>query len=63
MHYVSRLRLSEAAGLLATTQLSLQEIAVATGYDNDASLSKAFKRELGQAPGAYRSGVRAFAEL
>ena len=25
-----------------------------TGYGNDASLSKAFKRELGISPGAYR---------
>jgi AraC-like DNA-binding protein len=54
MHYVSRLRLSSAAGLLTTTRQSLHEVAVATGYETDASLSKAFRRELGVAPGAYR---------
>jgi transcriptional regulator GlxA family with amidase domain len=38
--------------------LSIQEIARLTGYQNDAALSKAFKREFGQAPGAYRDRAR-----
>ena len=59
MRYVSRLRLSTAAGLLTTTRLSVHEVAVATGYDSDASLSKAFRRELGVPPGAYRDRARA----
>ena len=29
-------------------------IAQSTGYDSDASLSKAFKRGFGQSPGEYR---------
>jgi transcriptional regulator GlxA family with amidase domain len=57
MHYVSRLRVSAAAGLLTTTRLSLHEVAVATGYESDASLSKAFRRQLGVAPGAYRAAA------
>jgi len=55
MSYVTRLRISTAAGLLTTTRLSVHEVARSTGYDTDAALSKAFKRELGQPPGAYRA--------
>jgi AraC-like DNA-binding protein len=57
MHYVSRLRLSAAAGLLITTRQSVHEVALATGYENDASLSKAFRREFGVAPGTYRAAA------
>jgi len=32
----------------------IDAIAMRTGYGNNASLSKAFKRELGMSPGAYR---------
>ena len=59
MRYITRLRLSAAAGLLSTTRLSLLDIAAATGYRNDSSLSKAFSREFGRAPGSFRSTLRA----
>lgn len=55
MRYLTRIRLGRAAGYLATTRLSLSEIADLTGYGSDAALSKAFRRELGQTPGAYRA--------
>src|SRR5262245_55154935 len=58
MRYLTKLRLSQAAGHLATGRLSIYEIARLTGYDNDASLSRAFKREFGQPPGAYRDSTR-----
>lgn len=58
MRYLAKLRLTHAAGHLATGRLSLLEIAVMTGYASDAALSKAFKREFGQAPGAYRASAR-----
>jgi AraC-like DNA-binding protein/mannose-6-phosphate isomerase-like protein (cupin superfamily) len=58
MRYLTKLRLSQAAAYLATGHLSIQEIAVLAGYRNDAALSKAFKREFGQAPGAYRDRAR-----
>jgi len=32
--------MGSAAGLLTTSKLSLREIALSTGYDNEASLSK-----------------------
>jgi len=47
MRFLTRMRLSTAAGLLTTTRLSVQEIAFATGDENDSSLSKAFGREFG----------------
>ena len=55
MHYLTRIRVGQAAGYLATTRLTLSEIAHLTGYGSDAALSKAFRRELGQTPGAYRA--------
>jgi AraC-like DNA-binding protein len=58
MRYLAKVRLSHAAGYLATSNLSLYEIARLTGYENDASLSRAFRREFGQAPGAYRNSSR-----
>jgi AraC-like DNA-binding protein len=58
MRYLTKLRLSQAAAYLATGHLSIQEIAGLAGYQNDATLSKAFKREFGQAPGAYRDRAR-----
>ena len=54
MRYVATVRLGLAAGYLGTTNLSVNAIARRVGYDSDASLSKAFKREFGVSPGAYR---------
>src|SRR5438105_6056250 len=54
MHFLTRLRLSQTAGNLATTNETLFAIARRAGYETEASLSKAFKREFGIAPGAYR---------
>jgi AraC-like DNA-binding protein len=63
MRYLTQVRLSKAAGYLATGHLSIQEIAGLTGYQNDATLSKAFKREFGRAPGAYRDRARQLPEI
>src|SRR5215831_7800540 len=54
MRYLAKVRLAQAAGYLRTADLSIDAIAMRTGYGNNASLSKAFKRELGISPGAYR---------
>ena len=54
MRYVATVRLGLAAGYLATTRLGVDAIARRVGYDSDASLSKAFKREFGMSPGRYR---------
>jgi AraC-like DNA-binding protein/mannose-6-phosphate isomerase-like protein (cupin superfamily) len=63
MRYLTKVRLSQAAAYLATGHLSIQEIARLTGYQNDAALSKAFKREFGQAPGAYRDRARRLPDI
>src|SRR5262245_3864124 len=55
MRHLTMVRLSQAAGYLTTTSLSVDAIARRTGYGNSASLSKAFKREFGASPGKYRA--------
>jgi AraC-like DNA-binding protein len=58
MHYLTRTRLTHAAGLLATTRLSHHEIAHLTGYATEAALAKAFKRERSETLGAHRAAAR-----
>ncbi len=55
MRHLAKIRLDQAAGYLATADLSIEAIARRTGYASNASLSKAFKREFGMSPGMYRS--------
>ena len=47
-----------AQTLLATTDANLSTIARRTGYDSEASLSKAFKRAYGRSPGDHRRLLR-----
>jgi AraC-like DNA-binding protein len=58
LHYLTRWRMQKAASLLREGQASLSEIAVQVGYDSEAAFSKAFKRAIGSAPGAYRRRLR-----
>jgi AraC-like DNA-binding protein len=58
LHYVTRWRMLKAASLLRDGQSTIAQIAEAVGYDSEAAFSKAFKRALGVAPGAYRRGAR-----
>jgi AraC family transcriptional activator of pobA len=48
----------EAARLLGFTDMSVSEIAFATGFDDQLYFSRAFKRHDGLAPSAYRARVR-----
>jgi transcriptional regulator GlxA family with amidase domain len=52
--YLTRLRLTRAAGYLATTSANVRQVARLAGYDNEASFSKAFRRAFGRPPGEYR---------
>jgi transcriptional regulator GlxA family with amidase domain len=52
--YLTRLRLTRAAGYLATTNRNVRHVAHLVGYDNEASFSKAFTRAFGRPPGDYR---------
>ena len=57
MRHLSKIRLSQAASYLRTADMSIDAIAQRTGYASDASLSKAFRREFGASPGAYRAAA------
>lgn len=52
-----RLRIEHAAGLLRTTQMSLSEIALDSGFSSHAHLCREFKARLGLTPSAYRTQV------
>jgi len=58
MRHLAKIRLSQAAGYLLAADLSVEAIARRTGYASNASLSKAFRREFGASPGAYRADAR-----
>jgi transcriptional regulator GlxA family with amidase domain len=52
--YVERSRLDAARRLLESTQMSLDEVAVASGLGTAATLYRVFQRSLRVSPGAYR---------
>ena len=56
--YLTRLRMHRAAEMLATEQRSTTEIAAAVGYETDSAFVKAFKRHIGETPGAYGRRMR-----
>lgn len=51
---LTRYRLTRAAEYLRTTNAGIREIARLTGYESEVSVSKAFRRQFGVSPGAYR---------
>jgi AraC-like DNA-binding protein len=53
--HLTRVRLSQGAGHLATTSRTIASIARDVGYDNESSFSKAFKRHYGCSPGTFRA--------
>lgn len=52
--YVTKWRMLKARDILRQGKVTLSELATYVGYESEASFSKAFKREMGVAPGAYR---------
>jgi AraC-like DNA-binding protein len=54
IQHLTRYRLARAAEYLRTTNAAILEIARRTGYESEVSISKAFRREFGISPGAYR---------
>jgi len=52
--YLLGLRLERAADLLATTRLSIGEIAASVGYDDPGYFARMFRRDLGLTPSVYR---------
>ncbi|KPJ95770.1 MAG: hypothetical protein AMJ53_02100 [Gammaproteobacteria bacterium SG8_11] len=55
MEYLTRCRIHKATRLLRESNMSIGEIAHASGYESDVSFNKAFKRRLGISPGKFRS--------
>jgi len=58
LSYVTRWRMQKAASMLRDGKQTLAEVASKVGYDSEAAFSKAFKRAVGSAPGAYRRALR-----
>lgn len=54
IHYIQRQRTFAAMQALRTTQLSISEVAWASGYDNPGYFIRVFKRFMGVTPGAFR---------
>jgi AraC-like DNA-binding protein len=59
IRYLARWRMQLAQDLLRDSARGVAEVAVEVGYESEAAFSRAFKRELGVAPAAWRSGARA----
>ncbi|MES2938687.1 MAG: AraC family transcriptional regulator [Pseudomonadota bacterium] len=57
LEYLTRWRMFKAAHLLREERLSLGQVAAKVGYESEAAFSKAFKRERGTGPGAWRRGT------
>ena len=55
LDYVHGCRLAKAKELLCSTNISIKEIALMTGYTNSATFSRAFSRYEGVTPSWYRS--------
>ncbi len=58
MRYLQRVRLEAGKRLLATTDLSVQEIARHVGFDDPLYFSRVLKRTTGASPSGYRRAVK-----
>ena len=56
MQYLARWRLQLAARMLESGQLTVSQTATAVGYQSEPAFNRAFKREVGQPPGAWKRG-------
>jgi AraC-like DNA-binding protein len=54
MRYLAQWRLQLASELLRTSALGVAALAARVGYESEAAFSRAFKRELGMSPAAWR---------
>ena len=58
MHYLSNWRLQLAAYLLQQERLSIAQVAAEVGYESEAAFNRAFKKQVGVPPGAWRRARR-----
>lgn len=54
MHYLTRWRMALAAGMLQTSSMSITHVAQDVGYETEPGFSRAFRREFGAPPAAWR---------
>jgi len=54
MHYLAMWRMHVAAQRLRDGPDNVAQVAFAVGYDSEAAFSRAFKRQFGESPGAWR---------
>jgi len=59
MQYLAQWRMQLAARWLRDTDAKVVDIALDVGYENEAAFSRAFKRAVGESPGAWRRAHRA----
>ena len=58
MQYLTRWRMQVASSLLRDTNATLHAVSRDVGYESEAAFSRAFKREVGISPGAWRREKR-----
>lgn len=58
MQYLTRWRLQLAADLLLGSRRTVAAISAEVGYESEAAFSRAFKREQGASPAAWRRGAQ-----
>jgi AraC-like DNA-binding protein len=58
MQYLAQWRMQLAAARLRDTDAKILEIALDVGYESEAAFSRAFRRLVGVAPGAWRRARR-----
>jgi AraC-like DNA-binding protein len=58
MQYLTQWRMQVASRLLRDTSSKVIEIALGVGYESEAAFSRAFRRVVGVAPGAWRAAGR-----
>lgn len=57
--YLYRWRIRQATNLLDETQESIAQIGARVGYDSESAFHRAFKREMGLSPSAFRNRAQA----
>ncbi|HSS40910.1 MAG TPA: helix-turn-helix transcriptional regulator, partial [Polyangia bacterium] len=59
MQYLTQWRMQLAAGCLRDTDAKVIDVALEVGYENEAAFARAFRRTVGESPGAWRRARRA----